>query len=121
MTIAAAWEAAIDKAVEKGADDFWCTLEDRSPGMLPERDAPLLFAALGRLTAGGDDPAGRAALLAVLGRAYRWHSLLPHAATIGDALLAAVARHARPLWTPRLADAWEHAGRAPPAAPPARP
>lgn len=107
MSILAAWETA----VERGADDFWCTLEDRRPGLLPERDAPLLFAALGRLTVGGDDPAGRAALLAVLGRAYRQLGLLPHAATIGDALLAAVARHARPLWTARLADAWEHAGR----------
>ncbi|MER6755219.1 FAD-binding oxidoreductase [Micromonospora echinofusca] len=107
MSIADAWEAA----VERGADDFWCTLEDRRPGLLPERDAPLLFAALGRLTVGGDDPAGRAALLAVLGRAYRQHGLLPRAATIGDALVAAVAQRARPLWTSRLADAWEHAGR----------
>ncbi|MFG1775977.1 FAD-binding oxidoreductase [Micromonospora sp. NPDC049048] len=111
MSIVAAWEAVVDKGVERGADDFWCTLADRRPGLLPERDAPLLFAALGRLTVGGDDPAGRAALLAVLGRAYRRHGLLPHAATIGDALLAAVARHARPLWTSRLADAWERAGR----------
>ncbi|MCX4386473.1 FAD-binding oxidoreductase [Micromonospora peucetia] len=111
MNIVAAWEAAVDKAVDKGADDFWCTLEDRRPGLLPERDASLLFAALGRLTVGGDDPAGRAALLAVLGRAYRRHDLLPHAATIGDALLAAVARHARPLWMPQLTDAWERAGR----------
>ncbi|MEU6073314.1 FAD-binding oxidoreductase [Micromonospora sp. NPDC047074] len=111
MSTVAAWEAVADKAVERGADDFWCTLEDRRPGLLPERVAPLLFAGLGRLTVGGDDPAGRAALLAVLGRAYHRHGLLPHAATIGDALLAAVARHARPVWTPRHTDAWERAAR----------
>ncbi|WP_433390422.1 FAD-binding oxidoreductase [Micromonospora sp. KLBMP9576] len=111
MSIVAAWEAAVDKAVEKGTDDFWCTLEDRRPGLLPERVAPLLFAALGRLTVGGDDPAGRAALLAVLGCAYRQLGLLTHADTIGDALLAAVARYARPMWTSQLTDAWERAGR----------
>ncbi|MER7334858.1 MULTISPECIES: FAD-binding oxidoreductase [unclassified Micromonospora] len=107
MNLAAAWEAAVDK----GADAFWCTLEDSRPGLLPERDAPLLFAALGRLTSGGDNPAGRAALLTVLGRAYRRHGLLPHEAAIGEALLAAVARQARALWTPPLAAEWERAGR----------
>lgn len=111
MNLTAAWEAAVDKGVDRGADDFWCTLEDGRPGLLPERDAPLLFAALGRLTSGGDDPAGRAALLAVLGRAYRRHGLLPHQAAVGEALRAAVARQARPLWTPPLAEAWERAGR----------
>lgn len=107
MTLTAAWEAAVDK----GADDFWCTLEDGRPGVLPEPDAPLLFAALGHLISGGDDSAGRAALLTVLGRAYRRHGLLPHEAAISEALLAAVARQARPLWTPPLAAEWERAGR----------
>ncbi|MFI7578018.1 FAD-binding oxidoreductase [Micromonospora sp. NPDC049497] len=107
MNLTDAWEATVDT----GDDNFWCTLEDRRPGLLPEQDAPLLFAALGRLTSGGDGPAGRAALLTVLGCAYRRHDLLPHAATIGDALLAAVARHARPLWTPSLTEVWERAGR----------
>ncbi|SCL28697.1 NAD(P)H-flavin reductase [Micromonospora nigra] len=107
MTLTAAWEAAVGRIV----GDAWRTLEDRRPGLLPERDAPLLLAALGRLTVGGDDPAGRAALLAVLGRAYRRHRLLPHAATVDDALLAAVARHARPRWTPSHTAAWERAGR----------
>ncbi|MGW4498600.1 FAD-binding oxidoreductase [Micromonospora sp. NPDC004336] len=111
MSVVAAWEAAVDRGFDEAADDFWCTLEDGRPGLLPERDAPLLFAALGRLTSGGDDPAGRAALLAVLGRAYRRHGLLPHQAAVGEALRAAVARRARPLWTPPVADAWERAGR----------
>ncbi|MEU5943750.1 FAD-binding oxidoreductase [Micromonospora sp. NPDC047548] len=48
------------------ADDFWGTLEDSRPGLLPERDAPLLLAALRQL-ATATEPAERAALLAVLG------------------------------------------------------
>ncbi|MGC5286929.1 FAD-binding oxidoreductase [Micromonospora sp. DT231] len=97
-SLAAAW-ASVDV---RAAGDFWCTLEDRRPGLLRHRDAPLFFTALGQLIVGGDDPAGRSALLNVLGRAYRHFDLLPHSTTIGDALLATVARHARPLWTPRL-------------------
>ncbi|MEO3770120.1 FAD-binding oxidoreductase [Micromonospora sp. B9E7] len=104
-TLTAAWASVDDRA----AGDFWCTLEDRRPGLLRHRDAPLFFTALGRLLVGGDDPVNRAALLMVLGRAYRHFDLLPHATTIGDALLATVARHARPLWTPQLAIAAERA------------
>ncbi|GGO01953.1 FAD-binding oxidoreductase [Micromonospora parathelypteridis] len=95
VNLAAAW-ASVDV---RAAGDFWCTLEDRRPGLLPQRDAPLFFTALGQLMVGGDDPASRAALLLVLGRAYRHFDLLPHASTIGDTLLATVARHApHPLW-----------------------
>ncbi|MHA4946915.1 FAD-binding oxidoreductase [Micromonospora sp. SD19] len=104
-SLVAAWESVDVRA----AADFWCALEDRRPGLLPHRDAPLFFTALGRLLVGGDDPANRAALLLVLGRAYRHFDLLPHATTIGDALLATVARHARPLWTPQLAVTAERA------------
>ncbi|MET8251420.1 FAD-binding oxidoreductase [Micromonospora sp. NPDC005197] len=96
MSLAAAWASVDDRA----AADFWCTLEDRCPGLLPQREASLFFATLGSLVAGGDDRAGRAALLMVLGRAYRRYDLLPHATTIGDALLATLARNApHPLWT----------------------
>ncbi|WCN82524.1 FAD-binding oxidoreductase [Micromonospora sp. LH3U1] len=105
MNLATAWASVDDRA----AGDFWCTLEDRRPGLLPHRDAPLFFTALGRLMVGGDDPASRAALLMVLGRAYRHFDLLPHSTTIGGALLATVARHAHPLWTPQLAIAGERA------------
>ncbi|MGC4867458.1 FAD-binding oxidoreductase [Micromonospora sp. DT53] len=105
VSLAAAWEAVDARA----AGDFWCTVEDRRPGLLPHRDAPLFFTALGRLLVGGDAPASRAALLLVLGRAYRHFDLLPHATTIGDALLATVARHTRPLWTPRHTLAAERA------------
>ncbi|MEU8153834.1 FAD-binding oxidoreductase [Micromonospora sp. NPDC048986] len=105
VSLAAAWESVDVRA----AADFWCTVEDRRTGLLPHRDAPLFFTALGRLLVGGDDAANRAALLRVLGRAYRHFDLLPHAATIGDALLATVARHARPLWTPQLTIAAERA------------
>ncbi|WP_422738492.1 FAD-binding oxidoreductase [Micromonospora sp. WMMD729] len=97
-SLAAAW-ASVDV---RAAADFWCTVEDRRADLLPHRDAPLFFTALGRLLAGGDSPANRAALLQVLGRAYRHFDLLPHATTIGDALLATVARHAQPVWTPQL-------------------
>ncbi|MEH0927578.1 FAD-binding oxidoreductase [Micromonospora sp. CPCC 205558] len=104
-SLADAWESVDVRA----AGDFWCTVEDRRSGLLPHRDAPLFFTALGRLLVGGDDPANRAALLRVLGRAYRHFDLLPHATTIGDALIATVARHARPLWTPQLTIAAERA------------
>ncbi|GAB3954661.1 FAD-binding oxidoreductase [Micromonospora vulcania] len=105
MSLATAWATVDDRA----AGDFWCTLEDRRPGLLPHRDAPLFFGALGSLLVGGGDAASRAALLLVLGRAYRRYGLLPHAGTIGDTLLATVARHAHPLWTPSLALAGERA------------
>ncbi|MEV1111168.1 FAD-binding oxidoreductase [Micromonospora sp. NPDC049751] len=98
MSLAAAWESVDVRA----AGDFWCTVEDRRTGLLPHRDAPLFFTALGRLLVGGDVPANRAALLQVLGHAYRHFDLLPHATTIGDALLATVARHAQPVWTSQL-------------------
>ncbi|MEH1027131.1 FAD-binding oxidoreductase [Micromonospora profundi] len=105
MNLADAWASVDDRA----AGDFWRTMEDRSPGLVPERVAPLLFHALGQLMLRSDDRAGRAALLVVLGRAYRCYDLLPHALTIGDALLATVARHGHPLWTPPLALAGERA------------
>ncbi|MFI2711332.1 oxidoreductase [Micromonospora sp. NPDC018662] len=71
------------------AGRFWAAVEDRCPGLVPERDAPLLHASLLRLLDGGDDRAARLALLRVLGCAYRslgWRSW--HAAAIGGALLA---------------------------------
>ena len=105
VSLAAAWESVDVRA----AGDFWCTLEDRRIGLLPHRDAPIFFTALGRLLVDGDDAASRAALLLVLGRAYRHFDLLPHSTTIGDALLATVARHAHPLWTPQLTVAAERA------------
>ncbi|MFI5836238.1 FAD-binding oxidoreductase [Micromonospora sp. NPDC051300] len=72
------------------AQRFWATVQDRCPGLLPERDAPLLHAGLLRLLDGGDDRAGRLALLRALGSAYRSFGLRPwHAAAVGDALLPA--------------------------------
>ncbi|SCG38136.1 FAD-binding oxidoreductase [Micromonospora halophytica] len=106
--LAASWSATMRYA-RAAADHFWSTIEDQCRGLLPEREAAVFLAAFGRLASGGDDPAGRAALLAVLGRAWRHHRLLPHQATIGAALIATVARHAP--WTPGLATAWQHAGR----------
>ncbi|MEV4810074.1 oxidoreductase [Micromonospora avicenniae] len=106
--LAASWSATMRYA-RAAADHFWCTVADRCPGLLPEREAAVFLAALGRLASGGDDPAGRAALLAVLGRAWRRYRLPPHQLTIEAALTATVARHA-PL-TPELTVAWERACR----------
>ncbi|SBT54920.1 FAD-binding oxidoreductase [Micromonospora narathiwatensis] len=75
---------------ERSAASFWEAVEVRCPGLLPEREAPLLHAALRQLTAKHDRP-NRLALLAVLGRAYRRYGLRPeHAAVIDGALQAAV-------------------------------
>ncbi|MFC5943340.1 FAD-binding oxidoreductase [Micromonospora harpali] len=95
-------------AVDRAAANFLDTVSDRLPGLLPERDHTVVFAALGRLAGGVDDPAGRAAALAVLARAHRGVGLLPqHADLLGDALLAAVARENRAHWTAALATGWE--------------
>ncbi|MEU9738480.1 FAD-binding oxidoreductase [Micromonospora chersina] len=65
---------------------FWEEVEDRCPGLLPERDAPLIEAALRRLTGRPDRPE-KLALLSVLGRAYRRFGLRPeHQAVIDGAL-----------------------------------
>ncbi|MEU3456450.1 oxidoreductase [Micromonospora sp. NPDC006766] len=106
--LAASWSATLRYA-HQAADHFWCTIEDRHRGLLPERTAGVFLAALGRLASGGDDPAGRAALLAVLGRAYRRYRLLPHQLAIEAALTATVARHTP--WTPELTAAWARAAQ----------
>ncbi|WP_433347815.1 FAD-binding oxidoreductase [Micromonospora sp. CA-111912] len=107
--LAASWAATV-AGIDRAADHFWCTLADRMPALLPERDAPLFLAALGQLATGDDGRAGRAALLTVLGRAWRDCHLGPHhQALIGEALVATVARHAHPQWTAALAGAWEQA------------
>ncbi|WP_233513410.1 FAD-binding oxidoreductase [Micromonospora craterilacus] len=73
------------------AASFWEAVEDRCAGLLPEREAPLLQAALHQLASRADDRPNRLALLAVLGRAYRRYGLHPaHAAVIGEALRASV-------------------------------
>ncbi len=75
---------------EPSAAGFWEAVEDRYPGLLPEREAPLLHAALHQLTFKDDGP-NRLALLAVLGRACRRYGLHPaHAAVIDDALQTGV-------------------------------
>ncbi|MFC8850403.1 MULTISPECIES: FAD-binding oxidoreductase [unclassified Micromonospora] len=100
--------AATAAAVDRAAANFLDTVGDRLPGLLPERDHDVIFAALGRLAGGADDTAGRAAALAVLARAHRGVGLLPqHADLLGDALLAAVARENRAHWTAALAAGWE--------------
>jgi NAD(P)H-flavin reductase len=69
---------------------FWAEVEDRCPGLLPEREAPLVEAALRRLAGAGDGPERRA-LLTVLGRAHRRYGLRPdHQAVVGEVLGCAV-------------------------------
>ena len=107
--LAPSWASTLGY-VDLATNHFWSAVDERCPGLIPEREAGLVFAGLGRLTSGGDDPAGRAALLAVLGRAYRRCGLLPpHHVPIGDALLATVARFAGVPWTRPLAAAWQRA------------
>ncbi|WP_229399566.1 oxidoreductase [Micromonospora okii] len=111
VDLVTSWAAPVAD-VDRAAGHFWRTLADRMPALLPERDAPLFLAALGRLAVGDDDPDGRAALLTVLGRAWRDCRLdQRHAAPVGDALVATVARHARAQWTASSAAAWEYAAR----------
>ncbi|MEU5722743.1 FAD-binding oxidoreductase [Micromonospora sp. NPDC047738] len=77
----------LERHNERSVASFWEAVEDRCPGLLPEREAPLLHAALHQLVSRADDRPNRLALLAVLGRAYRRYGLRPaHAAVIDHAL-----------------------------------
>ncbi|GGL96813.1 FAD-binding oxidoreductase [Micromonospora yangpuensis] len=106
--LAASWSATLRHA-HLAAEHFWGAVEQRCPGRLPQQEAAVFLAALGRLASGGDDPAGRAALLAVLGSAYRRYRLLPHQDAVEAALVATVARYAP--GTPESAAAWAQAAR----------
>lgn len=105
MELVRVW-AAVD--VERAAGRFWSLVEERCPGVVPRREAEPLFAALGWLVCGADDPDGRAALLAVLGRAYHRFGLLPaRQVPVLDALTSVVVRHTAEPWTPPVAATWE--------------
>ncbi|MEK8107936.1 FAD-binding oxidoreductase [Micromonospora sp. M12] len=97
-SLATAW-ASVD---ERAAADFWSTSKTAARAAPAPRRAAVLHRA-GPPPGRRRRPAGRSALLTVLGHAYRHFDLLPHSTTIGDALLATVARHAHPLWTSPLA------------------
>ncbi|GAB3140699.1 FAD-binding oxidoreductase [Micromonospora sonneratiae] len=102
----ALWSATTQQ-MDPATDEFWRIVEERRPGLLPQQDAALLFTSLGRLVTGGDDAAGRAALLAVLGRAHqRFQLMTPHHQLIGDAMTATMARYVPDLWTPEVALTW---------------
>ncbi len=76
---------------KRSAAEFWEFVEDRCPGLLPERVAPLLQAALHQLIIKNEVRPNRRALLAVLGRAYRRYGLRPdHTTIIDDALQVGV-------------------------------
>ncbi|MEV6816191.1 FAD-binding oxidoreductase [Micromonospora sp. NPDC051296] len=79
---------------------------------LPHRYAAMFFTTLGQLIAGRDDPAGRRAALAVLGRMYQRFGLQPyHDTAISAALVDTVSRFAGAAWDPSLAGPWERGCR----------
>ncbi|MFG3423247.1 FAD-binding oxidoreductase [Micromonospora sp. NPDC048063] len=90
------------------SDYFWAHLEDRSIRFLPQAAAPVFLASLGQLIARRDDPAGRRALLAVLGRAYQRYGLQSYHDTVIAAAMVGTIRHlAGSLWDPQFAAAWQ--------------
>ncbi|WP_433532988.1 FAD-binding oxidoreductase [Micromonospora sp. CA-263727] len=79
---------------------------------LPHRFAAVFFCSLGQLIAGRDDPAGRRAALAALGRMYRRFGLQPyHDTAVSAALVDTVRRFAGTAWEPQLAGQWERGCR----------
>ncbi|GIJ30124.1 hypothetical protein Vqi01_52860 [Micromonospora qiuiae] len=91
-------------AITEAAARFRVRIEQRCPGLLPQRALPLVVAALARLVGGGTDRAGRLALLAVLGRVHRRYRLRPeHGPLIGAALAPVAAQ----LCPPQLAADWD--------------
>ena len=79
---------------------------------LPHRFAPMFFTTLGQLVAGRDDPAGRRAALAALGRMYQRFGLQSyHDTAIAAALADTVGRFAGTAWEPQLAGRWEQGCR----------
>jgi NAD(P)H-flavin reductase len=109
FALRAGWARTVRYA-DRAAHWFWSVVDERCPGLVPEGEAGLFFAGLGRLASGGDDRAGRAAALAVLGRAHRSFGLLPvHYVPVGEALIATVARFCGRSWRPEQGPAWERA------------
>ncbi|MEU3455260.1 FAD-binding oxidoreductase [Micromonospora sp. NPDC006766] len=99
-------------SLNRASDYFWAHLQDRSVRFLPESAAPVFLASLGQLIARRDDPAGRRALLAVLGQAYQRYGLQAyHDAVIAAALVSTVREFAGSLWEPHLAAGWQRGCR----------
>ncbi|MDG4798137.1 FAD-binding oxidoreductase [Micromonospora sp. WMMD1082] len=106
-----AW-VAVRGVYERATDHFWSFMEDRSVRFLPPPYAPMFFTTLGQVVAGRDDPAGRRAALAVLGRMYRRFGLQPyHATAVSAALVDTVHRFSGGARGPRSAERWERGCR----------
>ncbi|MFG1849631.1 FAD-binding oxidoreductase [Micromonospora carbonacea] len=106
----ASW-TTLTPRIHHASNYFWCLLADRGMRLLPERDAQLFLATVGHLIAGGDNHAGRTALLAAFAPTYRHLGLQPyHHQTLVDALTATVARHAPTTWTSTIAEQWRRHG-----------
>ncbi|WP_331461151.1 FAD-binding oxidoreductase [Micromonospora tarapacensis] len=97
---------------ERAADHFWAFMEDRSVRFLPHRFAPMFFTTLGQVIAGRDEPAGRRAALAVLGRMHQRLGLRAyHDTAISAAFVDTVGRFAGTAWGPSSAVRWERGCR----------
>lgn len=97
---------------ERASDHFWAFMEDRSVRFLPHLYAPMFFTTLGQVIAGRDDPAGRRAALAVLGRMYQRFGLHAyHDTAISAALVDTVGRFSGTAWDAGTAGRWERGCR----------
>nr|MDT0663116.1 FAD-binding oxidoreductase [Micromonospora sp. DSM 115978] len=106
------WAAVLADGADQAARRFWARFRPRTSGMFRAAEHVAVFATLDRLTAGGDDPAGRAAARAVLGRWIRRHGLLPeHLRTLGAALSAVLAETHGRSWPAASVAAWDTAYR----------
>lgn len=102
----ASW-ADVTPHLRRATDHFSSLLANRRMRLLPERDAQTFLATVGHLIAGGDNHAGRTALLAAFAPTYRHLGLQPyHHQTLVDALTATIAHHAPTTWTSTTAEHW---------------
>jgi NAD(P)H-flavin reductase len=112
----ATWTALLADGVAPAADRFRQRVR-RSGGEIfgggTGDEHELVFTTFGRLAVGVDDPAGRAAALAVLGRWFRANHLWAgHLWVLGESLLHVLTEANRTIWSGRIASAWDEAFRA---------
>ncbi len=108
--LAAGWAAVVAGGAGQVAERFRRRVRHHAPELFRSADHELVFMTLGRLVAGVDDAAGRAAAEAVLGRWVRRYRLLPgHLWFLGEALLTVVTEVDRRLCPDEWAGAWDRA------------
>ncbi len=110
LELAANWSVVLAVGVEQVAERFRERVRWHAPELFRSADHGLVFASLGRLVAGVDDPAGRAAAQAVLGRWVRSCRLVPGDLwVLGEALLHVVSDVDRRSWSEQVAELWDRA------------